>query len=53
MRSDRRTQKLMNKEIDLILDTKNKGLDTLNLMKENINYPVIKDYLDNNYSQNG
>lgn len=50
-RNDERTQRRIEKEIDLILSTKNKGLNTLNLLKKDVSYPIVEDYVKNSYTQ--
>ena len=50
-RNEEWVQKRIEKDINLILSTKNKGLDTLNLLKKDVSYPVVEDYVKNSYTQ--
>jgi hypothetical protein len=50
-RADKRTINEVNTKVQQILVTKNKAINSIELLKENIKYPIINDYLNNNYSQ--
>ena len=50
-RTDKRTINEVNTKVQQILVTKNKAIDSIELFKENIKYPVINEYLNNDYSQ--